>query len=424
MRNFLECLVIHVLWITLLKLSGSECFAQSNVSISAAEACRRSGLPCVLATYGPNSGMFVLDSGSQFSAAFGNQDLLDSPDSSWHVSTMHGIFTAGSGEIAAIANIPVSGFGLREKATKLAIIPKHDGSAGIAHIDGLLGLPEMRDLVLRIDLTNEVTENILQHHAIDARVSSTDLLNNSANMAQIYVMVAKDVGQPLLTVDTGGRFFLLLQSAKLKFYQRLGNAVAANKVTISTAKEIREVQTWILKSATVCGFEFLDVPVIESNFNSIGMGCFSHFDMVLDFPKNEMWLTPHSNEWPKRVPPDASGLVLGFLDTNVLKLLRIQPDSAASKSELQIDDQILLFDGKEPKDISMWEIQQRLTQAGTKLPLRIRRGDQELDLQLPLSYSFEYPPKWSNKKNELDEFKEFLEQEKPTPDSTPANQPK
>jgi hypothetical protein len=133
--------------------------------------------------------------------------------------------------------------------------------------------------------------------------------------------------------------------------------------------------------------------------------------MVLDFPKNEMWLTPHSNDWPKRVPPDASGLVLGFLDTNVLQLLRMQPDSAASKSELQIDDQILLFDGKEPKDISMWEIQQRVTKAGTELPLRIRRGEQELDIQLPLSYSFEYPPKWSDKKNELEKFEEFLEKE-------------
>ena len=104
----------------------------------------------------------------------------------------------------------------------------------------------------------------------------------------------------------------------------------------------------------------------------------------------------------------------------MLTLVRIQPDSAASKSELQVDDQILLFDGKEPKDLSMREIHQRQTQAGTILPLRVRRGDQEFDVQLHLGYSFEYPPQWPNKKNVLDEFGEFLEKDAQTPASEHA----
>ena len=211
-----------------------------------------------------------------------------------------------------------------------------------------------------------------------------------------------------------------MRRSALEYQQRRGIAVPANRVSVSTAVNIREVQTYILKSVTICGFEFQDVQAQESDFNAIGMGCFSHFDMVLDFPKNEMWLTPLSDDWPKRVPPDASGLVLGFLDTNVLSLIRIQPNSAASKSELKVDDQILLFDGKEPKDLSMYEIHQRQTQAGIILPLRIRRGDQEMDIGLPLSYSFEYPPKWSNEKNALDEFAEFLEKDLSSAELKPA----
>ncbi len=204
---------------------------------------------------------------------------------------------------------------------------------------------------------------------------------------------------------------MLMKSSTIRFQQRLGNAIPANKVTISTAADIREVQTYILKSVTISGFEFRDVEVHEANFDAIGMGCLSHFDLVLDFPYNEMWLTPHSDDWPKRVPPDACGLALGFLDTNVLTLLGTQPDSAASKSVLQVEDQILLFDGKEPKDLSMMEIHDRQTKAGTILPLRVKRGDRVFDVELPLGYSFEYPPRWSNEKNLLDEFGEFLEKD-------------
>jgi hypothetical protein len=179
---------------------------------------------------------------------------------------------------------------------------------------------------------------------------------------------------------------MFMQPSTLKFLERLGNAVQTHKVSVSTVTETRETKAYILKSVTIGGFGFRDIEVWESNLDAIGMGCLSHFDMVLDFPYNEMWLTPHSNEWPKRVPPDASGLVLGFQDT----------------------------------DLSMMEIHQRQTEAGTILPLRVKRGDRVFDVQLPLGYSFEYPPKWPNKKNVLDEFGEFLEKDAKSPTSEHA----
>lgn len=68
----------------------------------------------------------------------------------------------------------------------------------------------------------------------------------------------------------------------------------------------------------------------------------------------------------------------------------------------------------------MMEIHQRQTEAGTILPLRVKRGDRVFDVQLPLGYSFEYPPKWPNKKNVLDEFGEFLEKDAKSPTSEHA----
>ncbi len=387
------------------------------------ECQRRSNQPCTKADFGPYTGIFVVDTGFSCSVAFGSARFQKSPDASWRFTSTNGLFLVGTATTTIIENIAVGGLEQRAERSRLLLLEKPERSPGLLGIDGILGLPEMRKSTLRINLEKQLVESLNPPVYQDDRATKITLQPGSGVDLRVPLTIGS-AGEVRAIVDTGCRHCLLLRSTELSDLDRLGIAVQANKVTISTPTEIREVQTWILKSVTVCGFEFLDVPVLESNFNAIGMGCFSHFDMVLDFPKNEMWLTPHSNDWPKRVPPDASGLVLGFLDTNVLKLLRMQPDSAAAKSELQIDDQILLFDGKEPKDISMWEIQQRVTKAGTKLPLLIRRGDLKLDVELPLSYSFEYPPKWSDKKNVLNGFEEFLEQEKATPDSAPADQPK
>ena len=398
--------VLGIAFVTGYQESGSN----QTAVFDAFETCRRTGLPCARADYGPYTGTFLIDTAAEATAAFGPPSIFKDPQKIWKVDEIHATFVVGSGPVRLIRNMPISALGESTPSASMALIEEHSNSTLLPQIDGALGLPQLTQLRLQIDIVNNLVAADPRQQRPEPTTVRSPLERDVRTKFCVEVTVTP-ASPVLLPIDTGGTSFLCLKLSELRFYQRLGIAIPANKVTISTATEIREVQTWILKSVTISGFTFLDVPVLESNFNAIGMGCFSHFDMVLDFPKNEMWLTPHSDDWPKRVAPDASGLVLGFLNTNVLKLLRMQPDSAASKSELQIDDQILLFDGKEPKDISMWEIQQRVTKAGTKLPLRIRRGEQELDIQLPLSYSFEYPPKWSDKKNELEKFEEFLEKE-------------
>lgn len=382
----------------------------SSDQITIAECQRRSGYPCVTASYGRFSGVFAIDTGASVSVAFGSERLLKQPDPDWRLSERNMVFSVGSGMVQIIENIPLQALGAEAHETKLAVIDIPKESPLFAGIDGMLGLRDLRQIKLQI--TGVIP--------LVSRLDSAWRPNEFTLNVPMTRRGEKDVAVPIrildgnqsICVDTGCRNFMLMSPPMLEFLKQIGKGVPATKVTVASAVGIHEVQMYIVKSVTIAGCEFRDVPAFESSVNAIGMGCFSHFDMVLDFPKNEMWLTPLSDDWPKRVPPDASGLVLSFLDTNVLSLLRIQPDSAASKSELKIDDQILLFDGKEPKDLTMYEIHQRQTQAGTILPLRIRRGDQEMDIPLPLTYSFEYPPKWTNEKNVLDEFGEFLEKEK------------
>lgn len=417
-RNCQNAVIVFILAMEAVSGAFFHNIAFSSDELSAAEYHRRTDLPCVIAKYGPFSGVFVVDTGATLSAAYGTARFRESPDPEWQFREIDVVFSIGSGQVSVIENIAIAAFGADAEPTRLVLLEKSEISSASNGIDGVLGLREMRELTLHLDHRRWTTRKLESTWSPNPSAVKTTLLRRGQKDVQIPVKFAAE--NTRVSVDTGCRIFLLLRNSTLKFQESLGNAVPANRVTAATAVAIREAQTYILKSVTICGFEFRDVQAQESSVNAIGMGCFSHFDMVLDFPQNEMWLTPHSDDWPKRVPPDASGLVLGYLDTNVLSLLRIQPDSAASKSELMLDDQILLFDGKEPKDLSMFEIHQRQTQAGTVLPLRIRRGDQETDIALPLGYSFEYPPKWSNEKNVLDQFNEFLEKDNKPSESESA----
>jgi hypothetical protein len=379
--------------------------------------CKRR-LPFAFATaeMGPFPGVFIVDTGASSSVTFHPHLFRDSPDPAWHFGEIHATFTVGSGPLAYLDNIEILAFENEKRKSRILLVEKPAKSPLHSGVDGLLGLPEMQEMALRIDLEQQAVYKVDSPWPATAGAVNVKLERRPRGSIRVPITIASSVGLSAI-VDTGCWPFMHMQPATLKFHERLGNAIPARRVTVSTATEVREAQTYILKSVTICGFEFRDVEVQESNFNAVGIGCLSHFDMVLDFPYNEMWLTPHANEWPKRVPPDASGLVLGFQDTNLLSLVRIQPDSAGSKSTLQVDDQILLFDGKEPKDLSMMEIHKRQTEAGTVLPLRVKRGDRVFDVQLPLGYSFEYPPKWPNKKNVLDEFGEFLENDAKSPTS-------
>jgi hypothetical protein len=389
-------------------------FAADDLTIL--ECQRRSPFTCTAGEFGPHSGIFVVDTGFSSSATFYPARFRESPEPGWHFGETHGQFTIGSGSLPFVENIRISTFGNVSEKTRLFLIEKPAKSLVLLGVDGILGLSEMREMAIRIDLKKQVAARVDSPWQPTAGFVKATLERRRRLDFRLPVTIASSVELPMM-VDTGCWPFMLMQTSTLKFQAQLGNAVPARRVNISTATEVREAQTYLLKSITICGFEFRDIEVQEANFEAIGIGCLSHFDVVLDFPYNEIWLAPHSSEWPKSVPPEASGLFLAFLDTNVLTVFDVQKDSPASKSLLQVDDQILLFDGKEPKDLSMMEIHQRKTEAGTILPLRVKRGDRVFDVQLPLGYSFEYPPKWPNKKNVLDEFGEFLEKDAKSPAS-------
>lgn len=159
--------------------------------------------------------------------------------------------------MSVIENIAIAAFGADAEPTRLVLLEKSEISSASNGIDGVLGLREMRELTLHLDHRRWTTRKLESTWSPNPSAVKTTLLRRGQKDVQIPVKFAAE--NTRVSVDTGCRIFLLLRNSTLKFQESLGNAVPANRVTAATAVAIREAQTYILKSVTICGFEFRDV---------------------------------------------------------------------------------------------------------------------------------------------------------------------
>jgi hypothetical protein len=153
-----------------------------------------------------------------------------------------------------------------------------------------------------------------------------------------------------------------------------------------------------------------NVPVVESDFNLIGMGLMRHLDFSVDFENSVAHVLPSSRSVDS-FEVDASGLQTVFQPERGLIISRLMPDSPADKHKLQVGDQLLEIDGQIASELSFWEIRNLLSQTGKTIPLKVKSGEQVRDIQLPLSRKFEYPPKWKPRSTQAEDFLKSLQHE-------------
>ncbi len=119
--------------------------------LTSVECQRRNGQPCLSIGYGPYTGVFVFDTGSSCSSAYGAARFQESPDPAWHFTETHGLFSVGSGSATILENILIQTFDKDGEQTRLVLLEKPARSRGLSGIDGILGLPEMSDVCVRIE---------------------------------------------------------------------------------------------------------------------------------------------------------------------------------------------------------------------------------------------------------------------------------
>jgi predicted metalloprotease with PDZ domain len=123
------------------------------------------------------------------------------------------------------------------------------------------------------------------------------------------------------------------------------------------------------------------VPLEQSGFPDtdvfLGMGIFSQFNLVFDYPGRRMFVTPN-RRFGIRAEYDMSGLTLRRSGDDGLRVTRVLPDTPAAEAGLQAGDLIHHIDGRPAAEIEFPELQSMLRQRGMTLHLEyLREGKRE-----------------------------------------------
>ena len=399
-------------YVGLLLLVCLQCVCADDSVVSNTELCRRMYAPIANVRYAEYEGVFLVDTGASRTTITGPQSLLAMPDKSWKISRSNVQTQIGVKIQHHIHGIPVGAFNRKPSPTDVFFDEAGKDARSTTWIDGILGVPQFGDGTLRINLRDSVCEfTKLDSETAFGTVLKFQSPSRLLLVPTISVHLDSTTKMPVC-VDTGSHFFMTFSKYVTAEILRLGMLQKAGTINSVLDGRPSRIETFILRKVTIGGFEFRDVLVLQTEVNTVGRQFIDCFDTTIDFPKREMRLKPLETEWPLRIPPDASGLILSFRDTDLLLVVRMEPDSAAVRSGLLEGDRVLLFEGKSPKDTSMRAMRKRLTEAGTTVKLKILRDGKELDIDLPLSRSYEYPPKWPELNTDTDDFFKSLQKEK------------
>lgn len=107
---------------------------------------------------------------------------------------------------------------------------------------------------------------------------------------------------------------------------------------------------------------------------------------------------------------NASEMGVVFDVEKVLKVRAIRPDSSAQYASLQAGVVIVQLDGKNPVELSIYDIYNILSRNGKTISVTFHRGRDEHHIELPLRLPSEYPSNWAALDARQEDFEKFLEE--------------
>jgi hypothetical protein len=108
------------------------------------------------------------------------------------------------------------------------------------------------------------------------------------------------------------------------------------------------------------------------------------YHLAFDMKNRRLYLGARKQSPPPLRNPELSGLIVwrekGMIDDSEVKVIEVKPDSVAESAGIQLNDQIVRFNGKNFGEFRPYEVwlAQRIPE--TQHTLRIRRGEKEFDV--------------------------------------------
>ena len=245
-------------------------------------------------------------------------------------------------------------------------------------IDGLLGWPLYRDLLVTLDYPNHVL--VLRRGDLPPP-DRKDVLPLRLDNDRLTVPVNLNGQELWVTLDTGWA-----NGGNIELTSALADSlkwVSPLRATTSGEAVLGAVTTKLgrLEGKMIVGRHTLLQPVAGTNsgnkFPILGAVSLYNFVLTLDLRNMRVKFERQSSE-PIRTP---SILVAGFscdLTGDQLKVTEVLVGSDAEHASLRADDLILTIDGKPA-------LEGLFAHAGGPYAIHLRRGDASLDLSVPMT---------------------------------------
>ena len=292
---------------------------------------------------------------------------------------------------------------------------QHDGSlvrqALGRNIGGWLGFDVLRHFTLAV-------ENGRPTFTADACTppanSKTWRIGLNHGHCPVVPVLLPLVGTRDLMLDTGCTECIGIKEQLADAMVKSGDARVVGTTKILDVSGINSASVLVIRELQIFGIQFRNVPAEISEFNVVGLGLLRHVDFVADFPSQTAWVTRVPEHQLEIFPMDASGLRVVWDTRGFCRVRRIEENTTAVGSGIQIDDEIMEISGKQASDLSYWQIRELLSEADTTVHLALKRDGKPIEVDLPLRRDFVYPPIWKSRTVEAEDFFNSLN-EGPTP---------
>jgi membrane-associated protease RseP (regulator of RpoE activity) len=123
-----------------------------------------------------------------------------------------------------------------------------------------------------------------------------------------------------------------------------------------------------------------DVSAQVSPVSVIGLDCLRRFTVTFDFPKRRVFLERNAQpDRPIEIPVAEMEIVE---EGTAFRVNRVPPLSDAIDAGMELDDRILVIDGKETAGMDLKAVNQRLRERRASTAVVVERNGKRIDLEI------------------------------------------
>lgn len=260
-------------------------------------------------------------------------------------------------------------------------------------IEAIIGMEYLRHFVLTIRGREGISslDRVLVRQPLGQRIP----LSFRDGRPHLKLTMAGGFSQDVM-LDTGQGPSITFPAGSARRLVKSGHAMAVDEGTSFTLGGKVAKQAYLIRWSEIANVRFTDVRASETEEShpAIGLGLLDHFNCVFDFPKQEAWLEPVSDDRVIRLEPDASGLVVGFGPDGLALVRRLNAGYPAEIAKIEVGDELVSLNGRSAREFSYLEIERELSRTGKRVKLVLKRAEKTYAVDLKLARPYEYPPQW------------------------------